>query len=144
MILVATIIPLGFFSRPNPSLLPFLLLLCLHRPCHCLPFTHQIQTPLFSPPLVNPCSTAPLHLQTQVRDWLDLNILCNCVLAAGDISLRLLQPCLLHHLSQKGVPPDPIYTSTRLFDCQRASHLILKAFQIPSNTWGCEPCLQYK
>ena len=81
----------------------------------------QIQTLLFPPPYFHPCPWPPFRRQTQVHNGPSCNILRYCVLVTGDISVRLLQPCLCHHILHRGL------NSSRLGICslpdQYTSHM---------------------
>ena len=81
--------------RLLPPLRPFRLPIFHPHPLHIHPV-------LFAPPLVHPWPWYPLRHQTQIHNGTCHNKLCNCVMAAGDVGLHLLQSRLHHSLLYRG------------------------------------------
>ena len=115
--------------------------LCPLRLPRFRPHPFHIHPVLLPPPIGYPWTWYLLRRQTQVHNGPVRNELCDCVLAAGDIGLQLLQPRFRHRFLQRGVYPHSVPTSTRLPPCHPAVHHVVKSSQHPPDARRHHPCL---
>ena len=100
------------------------------------PHPFQFQEILILPPLQHPFPRVSLRRQTQVHNRTISNVLCDRVLAVGNICIHILYDWLRHCLLQWGVESRLIRTPPWMPPCKHVEHPVVEVSQSNPNPRG--------